>query len=295
MTLGGLITAMVTPFDKDNTINWQATEKLIDHLISKQVSGLFILGTNGEFHVMTKEEKLDFAKYVVSYTNKRVPVYVGVGGNDTNEVISLAKDMESIGADALSVIAPYFVKLKEEELYEHFKAIATNVTIPVILYNMPGLTGNPLSPTLVKKLADITNIIGIKDSSGNIDNIKAYIDETKEKDFKVLSGSDSLILNALKLGAAGAVAATSNVLTDIDVAIVREYQAGNLEKAQDYQNSIEEFRRILKYGSIPSVLKYALTYVGHDVGEARRPVLPVLDEYQQDIKDVLDSYFKEEN
>ncbi|MEG2898545.1 MAG: 4-hydroxy-tetrahydrodipicolinate synthase, partial [Eubacterium sp.] len=271
----GIITAMVTPLDETNKINAIATKKLVNHLIDKKVNGLFILGTNGEFHVLSELEKLKFAEIVINETNGRLPVYVGTGGNSTDQVISLSKEMTELGADALSVITPYFVQPTEAELINHYLTIAEANIAPVLLYNIPKNTGINISPNTVETVSGHQNIIGIKDSSGQIETIKKYLEVSVNKNFSVLSGSDSLILSALKIGASGAVAATSNVLTEIDVAIYQYWLEGEQEKAQLMQERIEEFRRILKLGTIPSVLKEAIHYQGIDVGKARLPVLPL--------------------
>lgn len=273
--LNGIITAMVTPFESSGNIDIKATEILIEKLIANGVQGIFVLGTNGEFHVIENDMKIKFAKKVVEIVAKRVPVYAGAGSNSTGEVIKLGKQMIAVGVDALSVITPYFVSLEEDELYNHYKMIAENLAIPIVLYNIPKNTGINLSFELVSKLSKISNIIGIKDSSGDINNIAGYIDNTSRDEFSVLSGSDSLILKALKLGASGAISATSNLLTTNNVEIYKQFIAGNLDKAEQWQQSLEEFRRILKYASIPSVLKQSLSLSGIDVGVPRLPVLPV--------------------
>lgn len=288
----GLITAMVTPLDKANQIDLHATKRLVNHLIEKKVNGLFILGTNGEFHVLSDSEKLRFAQSVITETDGRVPVYVGTGGNSTEHVIALSKEMTKLGADALSVITPYFVPLTENELITHYLTLAEANTAPILLYNMPKNTGIAISSSMIGEIAGHPNIIGIKDSSGDLENIKAYLNATKNEEFSVLSGSDSLILDALKAGAAGAVAATSNVLTEIDVAIYHYWLNGNLEKAQAMQDSIEEFRRILKLGTIPSVLKAAINYQGIPVGNPRLPVQPVSKEVLLEVSQTMDGYLK---
>lgn len=292
MELKGIITAMVTPFDANQKIDVQAAKTLVNQLIRSDVSGLFIIGTNGEFHVMTQEEKLYFAKIVIEETNKRVPVYVGTGGNSTAEVVELSREMEKIGADALSVITPYFLSLNEEELYQHYLTIAESVSIPIVLYNIPKNTGIHLSADLIKRLAKVKNIVGIKDSSGDLENIKRYIEATKEEDFSVLSGSDSLILKALDAGAKGAIAATSNLLTNIDVSIYQHWLNNERKAAEEAQNSIEEFRRVLKLGSIPSVLKKAMELAGTPVGPARFPVLQPSENAIQEIEIVVKDYVK---
>lgn len=288
----GIITAMVTPFTAEQEINEEATVALVNRLISKGVAGLFILGTNGEFHVMERAEKLSFAKIVIEVTEGRVPVYVGTGGNSTAEVIDLSREMAAMGADALSVISPYFVGLTEVELVNHYTKIADEVSIPIILYNIPKNTGINISPAAVSILSGHSNIIGIKDSSGSLDNMSHYIAAAKGQQFDVLSGSDSLILKALEIGATGAVAATSNVLTTIDVAIYTHWLAGKTAEAHAMQASIEEFRRVLTFGTLPSVLKEAISFQGIDAGLPRLPVLPLTVEQQAEVARVMANYEK---
>lgn len=237
---------MVTPFDENQKINPLATKQLVNKLIDKGVDGLFILGTNGEFHTLSREEKLYFAKLVIDGVDKRIPVYVGTGGNSTVEVIELSKEMEALGADAISVITPYFLAPTQKELINHYKTIASSVDIPIILYNIPKNTGINLEFETVYELSKVSNISGIKDSSGNIENIKGYIEVTKGNDFSVLSGSDSLILKSLKLGAKGAIAATSNLLTEINVSIYKNFLKGNMEEAEKFQKDIDVLRGVLK-------------------------------------------------
>ncbi|KPI46197.1 dihydrodipicolinate synthase [Clostridioides difficile] len=290
MKYKGIICAMITPFDENQNINPQATCELIDYLIDKGVYGLFILGTNGECHVLTDDEKVEFAKIVINHTNNRVPVFVGTGGNSTREVITLSKRMEEIGANALSIITPYFVTPTQQELILHYKSIADSVNLPIMMYNMPGKTGINIEPDSVRELSKIKNIVGIKDSSGRLDNMKAYIEAIEGEDFSVFSGSDSLILDSLKAGGKGAVAATANFLTEIDIAIYENFMNGDLEKAQEAQNSIEELRRILKLGTIPSVIKKTVVLNGINVGTARLPVTEPTGESLEEIKQVVENY-----
>ncbi|NMS90716.1 4-hydroxy-tetrahydrodipicolinate synthase [Clostridioides difficile] len=290
MEYKGIICAMITPFDENQNINPKATYELIDYLLDRGVYGLFILGTNGECHVLTDDEKVEFAKIVITHTNNRVPVFVGTGGNSTREVITLSKRMEEIGASALSIITPYFVTPTQQELILHYKSIADSVNLPIMMYNMPDKTGINIEPDSVSELAKIKNIVGIKDSSGKLDNIKAYIEATKSEDFSVFSGSDSLILDSLKAGGQGAVAATANFITEIDIAIYENFMNGDLEKAQKAQNSIEELRRILKLGTIPSVIKKTVVLNGINVGTARFPVTEPNGEVLEEIKQVVENY-----
>lgn len=290
MEIKGIITAMVTPFDKTQQIDPQATEQLVEKLIGAGVDGIFILGTNGEFHLLTENEKVAFAELVIQKVNKRVPVYVGTGGNSTSEVIRLSQKIEALGADALSVITPYFLVPTQEEVIKHYEAVAESVKIPIVLYNIPKNTGMNLEPETVKRLAAVKNIAGIKDSSGKIENIKAYIEAAKGYDFSVLSGSDSLILDALRVGAAGAIAATSNVITDVILSIYKNYLDSNLEAAEEAQKSVDVFRAVLKLGTVPSVLKKAVELTGIQAGPPRLPVTEPDESVTEKIVEALKYY-----
>lgn len=289
----GIITPIVTPFNRDEneTINYEATEKLVNHLIEHGVKGIFILGSNGEFHVIDEDEKVEFAKKVIEIVNKRVPVFVGTGCCSTRETIRLSKKMEELGADALSVITPYFLKPTDENLYAHYKAIAQSVHIPIILYNIPKATGCLLDPKLVDRLADIENIKAIKDSSGELERIQAYADIAKRKDFELLIGSDSKISYAYGLGATAAVAGTSNVIVDTLVGLDRALRAGESEKASQLQKDIDVLRGVLKLGTVPSAMKRSVELAGiAEVGPARMPVQELSEEDDQKIIEMLKYY-----
>lgn len=291
MEIKGIITAMVTPFDENQKINETAARQLVDKLISQGVHGLFILGTNGEFHVLSDDEKVEFAKIVIDQAAHRVPVYVGAGACGTQETIKLAQRMEAVGADALSVISPYFIAPTQQELADHYRKVAEAVNIPIIMYNIPKNTGINIEPETVKSLIGVKNIAGIKDSSGNMENMQGYIDAGKGSDFVVLVGSDSKILPALKIGAAGAIAGTSNVIAELDVSIYENYLKGNLEAAEQAQKDIDVLRGVLKLGTVPSVMKRAVTLLGINVGDARYPVSKLPAEADEQIKAAL-AYYK---
>lgn len=257
MKIEGIITAMVTPLDEQG-IDRAATRRLVNQLIAKGIHGLFILGTNGEFYALSHAEKLELATIVVEETAGRVPVFAGAGGISTEAVIDLVNEFQTIGVTAASIITPYLIKLTDQEVIQHYKMIAAKTKLPLILYNIPKNTGISINETIFKALLKIPTIIGIKDSSGDIENLKSYLNLNGRDDFSILVGSDSLILQALECGADGAVAATSNVLTTTDLAIYHAFKMGEIQQARNYQLSIEDFRRILKFGTVPSVLKYSV-------------------------------------
>ncbi|MDU5105919.1 4-hydroxy-tetrahydrodipicolinate synthase [Clostridium sp.] len=293
MKMEGIITPIVTPFKRDaeESINYEAAADLVNHLIDHGASGIFILGSNGEFHVIDEEEKVEFARYIIEVVNKRVPVYVGTGCCSTRETIRLSKRMEALGADALSVITPYFLKPTDENLYAHYKAVAESVSIPIVLYNIPKATGCPLSPELVDRLADIENIEAIKDSSGEEDRLIAYADISKRKGLQLLVGSDSKISYAYGLGARGAVAGTSNVIVDTLVGLDKALKEGDSATAEKLQKDIDVLRGVLKLGTVPSVMKRSCELAGvAEVGPARRPVQELSAEDDVKIKEMLKYY-----
>lgn len=289
----GIITPIVTPVNRDEnqSINFEALKDLIEHLISHGVKGIFLLGSNGEFHVIDEEEKIELARQTIKIVNHRVPVFVGTGCCSTKETVRLSKKMEELGADALSVITPYFLKPSDDDLYVHYKAVADSVDIPIILYNIPKATGCPLSPELVDKLADIDNIKAIKDSSGELDRLEAYAKIAKEKDFELLVGSDSKITYAYNLGATAAVAGTSNVIVDTLVGLDRALRLGDEEQAIQLQKDIDVLRGVLKLGTVPSVIKRSCELANiAKVGPARLPVQELSQEDDKKILEMLNYY-----
>lgn len=293
MMFEGIITPIVTPFHRDDEqrINYEATKISIDHLIQKGVQGIFILGSNGEFHVIDEAEKIEFAKSVVAYVDHRVPVYAGAGCCSTKESIRLSRKLEEVGVDALSMITPYFLKPTDEELYAHFKEIAESVHIPILLYNIPKATGCNLPADVVARLADIDNIKGIKDSSGDEENLKAYLEVRKQKEFHVLVGSDSKISFGYAHGASGAVAGTSNVITDVLVQLDHALRTNETSEAEKLQKDIDVLRAVLKLGTVPSVIKRSMELAGiASIGPARKPVRECSDEDDVKIKEMLQYY-----
>lgn len=289
----GIITPIVTPIQRDEKecLNLEAMKQLVDHLIEKGVSGIFPLGSNGEFHVLSNQEKMDFAKAVIEQVNGRVPVYVGTGACSTAETIQLSKQAEALGADVLSVITPYFLKPTDEELIQHYTQVAASVKIPIILYNIPKATGVNISASVLKELSKVENIYGIKDSSGDLDNLKGYIEAVEGTKINVLVGSDSKILAGYQMGATGAIAGTSNLITETLVGLDQTYRAGEFEKAQKLQQDIEELRKVLPLGTVPSILKRAVELAGiAEVGPARKPVQEPSEQVENQIRDMLAYY-----
>ena len=287
----GIIPPILTPMNDDESINEAELRHQVNRMIDAGVSGVFALGTNGEAYALSHKEKVQILKVVVDETKKRVPVYAGTGCPTTKETITLSKEAEEIGADVLSVIVPYFAAASQDELYDHFKAVAESVKIPVVLYIIPARTGNALAPATVARLAkDIPNVAGAKDSSGNFDNMKQYIELTSDigKEFSVLSGNDSLILPALVFGGKGGIAGCANVFPRTMVEIYEAFTAGDMERAKKVQDSIRIFRNCFKYGNPNTLVKLAAGLLGNPVGPCRRPFSKITPEGMEALKKTLE-------
>ncbi|MBQ9573995.1 MAG: 4-hydroxy-tetrahydrodipicolinate synthase [Synergistaceae bacterium] len=287
----GIIPPILTPMNDDETINETELRHQVNRMINAGVSGVFALGTNGEAYALSHKEKVSILKTVVDETKGRVPVYAGTGCVTTKETITLSKEAEEIGADILSVIVPYFASASQDELYAHYKAVAESVKIPVVLYNIPARTGNALAPSTVARLAkDIPNIMGAKDSSGNFDNMKQYIELTQDigKDFSVLSGNDSLILPAMMFGGKGGIAGCANVFPRTMVEIYEAFTAGDIERAKKVQDSIRIFRNCFKYGNPNTIVKMAAGLLGDPVGPCRRPFSTITPEGLEALRKTLE-------
>lgn len=284
----GIIPPMITPINDDESINEQELRRQVERLIKAGVHGLFVLGTNGEGYILNDKEKEKVLTVVIDETKGRVPIYAGTGGVGTRETIRLSKMAESLGTDVLSIITPWFAKASDDELFEHYKAVASSVHLPVIIYNIPARTGNSISVSLVARLSEIDNIVGVKDSSGNFDNMLQYIERTRESKFNVLSGNDSLILWNLLAGGNGGIAGCANVYPENMVAIYENFIAGDLESAKRAQDAIRSFRNCFRFGNPNTIVKTAVELLGYPVGKCRAPFCKVSEEGLHQIKAVLE-------
>ena len=283
----GIIAAMVTSMHDDETLNLEEIRNQVNRQISAGADAVFCLGTNGEFYILSEEEKLTVIRTVVDEVNGRVPVYVGTGCTGTKATIDLSLKAKDLGANVLSIISPYFAAISQHEIYLHYRAIAEAVDLPIVMYNMPARTGNNINPETAKELAAIENIVGIKDSSGNQDNLFGYIEQTKGMEFSVLSGNDSLILPALKRGGAGGITAVANIYPKTMVSIYQKFINGDLAGAEEAQNSIAPIRSCFKFGNPNTVTKKATNLRGFPVGPCRAPFSYLSDEAIAEIKKVI--------
>lgn len=288
--LKGIIPPILTPMNADESINLEELRNQIERMLEGGVHGIFPFGTNGEGYILNEKEKIEVLEAAIDQVNHRVPVYAGTGCISTSDTIRVSRKAQELGADVLSIITPSFALASQKELYDHYVEIAKHVDIPIVLYNIPARTGNKLLPETVAKLAkDVDLIMGAKDSSGDWDNLLAYINLTKDldKDFRVLSGNDSLILPCLEAGGAGGIAGCANVYPHVLASIYELFQAGKLEEAKATQDSIASFRAVFKYGNPNTVVKKAVSLLGYPVGDCRRPFNYLCEEGIDALKQVL--------
>ncbi len=286
----GIIAPLLTPMNADETINEKELRNQVNHKIEKGIHGVFPLGTNGEAYALSLEEKIRVIEVVVDEVKGRVPVYAGTGCISTKDTIELSKKAKEIGADVLSIVTPWYAAASQDEIYSHFKEVAEAVDLPIVLYNIPARTGKTITPETVEKLSKIPNIVGVKDSSGDFENMLKYIEKTRyRKDFAVLSGNDSLILWCLLAGGRGGIAGCANVFPSTMASIYDTFVAGDLEKAREIQDSIRSFRDCFKFGNPNTIVKTAVSLLGFPVGKCRKPFCQVPEAGVEAIKKVLEA------
>jgi 4-hydroxy-tetrahydrodipicolinate synthase len=282
----GIIPALVTPFDTDEALDLDALERVVDRVLSAGVHGLFVAGSQGEFWALSADEHREVISSVVKAAAGSVPVFAGASAITTRDAVALARAAESAGADAVTVLPPFFVKPSERELEHHFESIAAAVDLPLILYNQPQRTGLHLSTRLVAKLALRPHFVAVKDSSADLNQTIDYIGSAP-KHFSVLIGNDAQIAYGLLAGAAGAIASTANVVPELCVAIYDAISEGAIERARALQARLARLRGAFELGTFPVVVKEALALAGEPVGSCRGPVGPLSAEARELLRQTL--------
>ncbi|HAT7591235.1 dihydrodipicolinate synthase family protein [Citrobacter sp. TBCS-15] len=288
----GVLTAIVTPFDHEGGLNLSELKNQVNRQL-RAGNGIFCGGTNGEFFVLNEEEKIAVARTCVEEVAGRAHVVAHIGEISTRDTIRLGKQVEKLGVDAVSVITPYFVPLKQHELIAHYTAIADALTVPVFLYNIPARTGNTIEPATARTLAAHPNIIGIKDSAGSYESLSGFLDAVKDIDgFDVLNGPDSLIHQGFVDGCSACISGLANVAPDEINAIWSRFNAGDVAGSHQAQESVTGLRTDLyKVAFSPAAVKKALQIMGHDVGVSRYAV--TFDEQQEiQIQQIINNYLR---
>jgi 4-hydroxy-tetrahydrodipicolinate synthase len=288
-SLRGIVPPVVTPLTTDHEVDLPTLRAHIDYMLSKGVHGIFVLGTTGEFYALDEREKQAVVADALAHVRGRSPVYAGTGAETTREVIRLTKMAEREGAAGVSVITPYFIKPNQSELFDHFRRVAESTPLPVMLYNNPATCGGlSIEPETVAKLAEVPNIVGIKDSSGDLQNTIEIIRQTPRDKFSVLNGRDTLIHAALQAGAQGAIPASCNIAPELCVGIYDSFVKGDTEAARAFQSRLHGVRMAMSLGTGNSAVKEAMALLGRSAGPMRAPVLPFGDAQKAKLKAILE-------
>lgn len=271
MLFKGSGVALITPFDKYNKVNYEKLDELIDFHLKNNTDAIIVCGTTGESSTLSNEEKKDVIKYVVEKVNKKIPVIAGTGSNNTKVAIEMSKYSQSIGADGLLIVTPYYNKCTQEGLFLHYKEIANNTSLPIILYNVPSRTGVNISVDTIIKLSKIDNIVGIKEASSNISQVSAILAKTN-KDFCVYSGNDDQVLPLLSLGSVGVISVLANIFPKEVHDLCYNFFDGNLEESRKIQFKYLDLINSLFVQVNPIPIKEAMNFLKYDVGNCRLPL-----------------------
>ena len=271
----GIIPPILTPIDENERIDEIRLRKQVDTLIEGGCHGILAFGSNGEFYMVEDDELRRGLEIIISQTQHRVPIYFGIGAIKTRKCIALAQMAYEFGVDAISVLQPMFIKPNQNELYGHFKDIADSVPdLPMLLYNNPGRVGYSLTSDLIISLQEnVENIVGIKDSSGDMTLTSNLILKSRGTNFRVLGGKDTLIYGTLVHGGAGAVAITANIVPELVCSIYEKYMEGDMEGSLDAQYQLTPIRMLLDKTSFPVGAKDLANLKGMDIGKPYRPNL----------------------
>ncbi|EMV7410337.1 TPA: dihydrodipicolinate synthase family protein [Enterobacter soli] len=269
----GVLTAIVTPFDAEGALNLPGLARQVTRQLDAG-NGIFCGGTNGEFFVLNEEEKVSVTRTCVETVAGRAPVVAHIGEISTRETLRLGKRIAALGVDAVSVITPWFVPLKQAELITHYTAIADALSVPVFLYNIPARTGNTIEPDTARMLAEHPNIIGIKDSAGSYESLSGFLNAVRDIDgFDVLNGPDSLIHQGFVDGCSTCISGLANVAPAAINAIWSRFKAGDIDGSRRAQESVTQLRTDLySVAFSPAAVKKALQIMGEDAGESRYAV-----------------------
>jgi 4-hydroxy-tetrahydrodipicolinate synthase len=289
MNFGQVLTAMVTPFDQNGEIDFEATKTLVNHLIENGSDGLVIAGTTGESPTLTTDEKVELFEFVVNVVEGRVPVIAGTGSNNTKASISLTRLAEDAGVDGIMLVTPYYNKPSQEGMYQHFKAIAEATSLPIMLYNIPGRSVVNMSVETIVRLSKIDNIVCIKEASGDLDAMAQIISETAS-DFTLYSGDDGLTVPVLAIGGAGIISVASHIIGNEMQDMINNFKNGDIVKASTLHRNLLPLMKALFAAPNPTPVKAALNMSGINVGGVRLPMVALNVEETRALQSILQVY-----
>jgi len=284
--VGQVLTAMITPMKKDGSVDYKQAVTLAEQLVNNGSDGLVVCGTTGESATLTFEEKVQMFTEIVNDLGGSTEVIAGTGSNDTAASIALTKAAEKAGVDGIMLVTPYYNKPSQEGLYQHFKAIAENSSLPIMLYNVPGRTNTNLLPETVARLAEIPNIVAVKEASGNLEQV-SYLRSITPDDFLIYSGDDSLTLPILAVGGCGVVSVAAHLVGRRIKAMVEAFLAGRVQEATSIHLELLPIFKTLFITTNPVPVKRSLEYLGIDTGPVRPPLVDLTEEEAEKIKATL--------
>ncbi|HHT48364.1 MAG TPA: 4-hydroxy-tetrahydrodipicolinate synthase [Firmicutes bacterium] len=283
---GNILTAMVTPFNEEGEVDYQAAKNLAVKLVENGSDGLVIAGTTGEAPTLTMEEKLTLFSTVVEAVGGRATVVAGTGTNNTKATVEFTKEAERTGIDGVLLVAPYYNKPPQEGLYQHFKKVAEATTLPLMIYNIPGRTGVNILPATMSRLAEIDNIVALKEAAGDL-NQAAEMVRVLPKDFLVYSGDDSMTLPMLSVGATGVVSVASHLVGRRMETMIEAFKEGDVDEATKLHQELLPLFKVLFITTNPIMVKAALNMLGLPVGTTRLPLAGPQPEELEQLKDIL--------
>ncbi|MCB8565054.1 4-hydroxy-tetrahydrodipicolinate synthase [Fusobacterium ulcerans] len=280
--------ALVTPFDENGDVNYSRLREILEFHVINHTDAIIVTGTTGEGSTLSDEEKISVIEFTVDIINSRIPVIAGTGSNDTRHAVEFSKRVEKLGVDGLLVVTPYYNKGNENGIYEHYKAIAEGVKIPVILYNVPSRTGVNLSIPLLKRLAQIENITALKEASGNISYVAEVAREIPELD--IYSGNDDMVVPVLSLGGKGVISVSANIIPDISHDMTASFLKGDVKKARELQLKYNDLVNALFLETNPVPVKEAMNFLGYEVGNCRLPLGAMNESNRVRLTDILTAH-----
>ncbi|WP_020004566.1 4-hydroxy-tetrahydrodipicolinate synthase [Brachyspira innocens] len=280
--------ALITPFTKDNKINYEKLEELIEFQIANKTDAIVAAGTTAESAALNFEERMDVIKFCIERTKKRTLVIAGTGTNSTSVAVEFSKQSYEYGADIVMAVTPYYNKGNESGLIDYFTQIANSVKCPVIMYNVPSRTGVKLSLNVIKTLSEVSNIQGIKEASGDISYVADIANIAPKLD--IYSGNDDMVTPMMALGAKGVISVTSNIIPKENHDMVMNYINGNIKEAVEAQIKYIDLIRAMFIEVNPVPIKEAMNMMGFDVGECRSPLGPLSEKNREHVRQTLNKY-----
>jgi len=283
----GVYTALITPFTKNREIDYEGLEKLIEFQIENNIDGIVPIDTTGETPALTEDEENDLIKFLVKKVNHRVPLIVGTGSNTTTSMLQYTQRAKNLGVDGALIVTPYYNKPNDSGLLEHFR-LANDIGIPVIVYNIPGRTGRNIQTPLLQQIAKFSNIVGVKEASGDINQANEVIHKIKlEQNFTVFSGDDALTLPILSVGGDGVISVTSNIVPQKVKAMYDSFKNNQVDQAIEIHQELFDLTEAMFCEVNPVPVKYAMNLLGMPSGPTRRPLGELSDEHKKQVEAAL--------